>query len=212
MTTLFDRIKNSVMEDLNLVMEKKDGKNPIALLNQYLRESENETNKVGKLIERQYMLKEEFYRELQQAEFMAEKRKKQAEIALAANETSLYETAIQEETLYRDQAARLVDVYQQITIQLEELEKKHREMKLKLKDMQIKRMELMGRENLIKVNSKVNTVLDHSALGKAVNRFEDTERFMDHLEQKINTVYEQSQFDARIQQLEKELNQENENK
>lgn len=75
MTTLFEKIKNTVLADLNAVMDKKEEKNPIALLNQYLRESENETNKVGKLIERQYMLKEEFYRELQQAEFMAEKEK-----------------------------------------------------------------------------------------------------------------------------------------
>ncbi|MGE6256602.1 PspA/IM30 family protein [Heyndrickxia sporothermodurans] len=212
MTTLFERIKNSVLEDLNSVMDKKEEKNPIDLLNKYLRESENETKKVEKLIERQNLLKEEFYKELQLSEFMAEKRKKQAEIALAANEMSLYETASQEEALYRDQAARLLNVYHQISSQLEELEKKYREMKLKLKDMHIKRMELMGRENIIKVNSKVNKVLNPSGAGNQRNQFEETDRYMDQLEQKVNTGYDQSQFDAKIEQLERELTQKGENK
>lgn len=212
MTTLFERIKNSVLEDLNSVMDKKEEKNPIDLLNKYLRESENETKKVEKLIERQNLLKEEFYKELQLSEFMAEKRKKQAEIALAANEMSLYETASQEEALYRDQAARLLNVYHQISSQLEELEKKYREMKLKLKDMHIKRMELMGRENIIKVNSKVNKVLNHSGAGNQRNQFEETDRYMDQLEQKVNTGHDLSQFDAKIEQLERELTQKGENK
>ncbi|MBL5800211.1 PspA/IM30 family protein [Bacillus sporothermodurans] len=212
MTTLFEKIKNTVLADLNAVMDKKEEKNPIALLNQYLRESENETNKLGKLIERQYMLKEEFYRELQQAEFMAEKRKKQAKIALAANEESLYETAIHEEAMYNDQVTRLKEAYTQVTVQLEDLEKRHREMKLKLKDMHFKRMELMGKENAMKANAKVNTVLDQSVVGKATNRFEETERYMEQLESKINTGYEQSLFDIRMQQLEKGLDQEGENK
>ena len=53
---------------------KKEYKNPISKLNQYLRESENEVKKVEKLIERQYLLKEEFARELKQTEYMAEKK------------------------------------------------------------------------------------------------------------------------------------------
>ncbi|MGE8203388.1 PspA/IM30 family protein [Heyndrickxia sp. NPDC080065] len=209
MTTLFERIKNAVMEDLQCDTNKKGEKNPIALLNKYLHESEKETDRVGKLIERQYMLKEEFHRELQTAEFMVEKRKKQAEIALAANEMTLYETAIHEESLYKDQALRLKEAYDQAGIQLEQLEIKHREMQMKLKDMHIKRLELMGRENVIKVNSKANSVLDHTFVGKATNRFEETGRYVDQLEQKINKGYDQSLFDTRIEQLEKELNQTN---
>lgn len=170
MTTLFEKIKNIIKEDLQVGMEKKDDTHPIALLNKYLRESEEETNKVAKLIERQHMLKEEFQRELTQVEEMLAKRNKQAEIALKANEMSLHETAKHEEALYQAQAERLKEAYQQTSVQLEDLEKKHREMQMKLKDMHIKRLELMGRENAIQVNKKVNSVLDHSTDGKEIGR------------------------------------------
>lgn len=208
MSTLFDRIKNSVMADLHDVLETKEKKNPISLLNQYLRDSENEAKKVEKLIERQYMLKEEFARELKQTEFMAEKRCKQAEIALQANELSLHQMAIDEEAMYKTQALSLREAYTEASDQLEILEKKHREMKMKLKDMHIKRLELMGRENVIKVTKKMNHVLDNSIVGKANTRFEETERYMDHLEAKLNSAYDMSTFDSRISELEKGLEKE----
>ena len=211
MTTLFEKIKNIIKEDLQVGMEKKDDTHPIALLNKYLRESEEETNKVAKLIERQHMLKEEFQRELTQVEEMLAKRNKQAEIALKANEMTLHETAKHEEALYQAQAERLKEAYQQTSVQLEDLEKKHREMQMKLKDMHIKRLELMGRENAIQVNKKVNSVLDHSTDGKASSRFEDTQRYMDQLETNTNPGFDRNSFDAKIEQLEKELNEKNNN-
>lgn len=43
------------------------------MLNQYLRECEVETEKVRKLVERQYTLRDGFTRELKQAQELAEK-------------------------------------------------------------------------------------------------------------------------------------------
>lgn len=78
MSNIFSRIKNAVLADLNDVLDQKEQKNPIALLNQYLRESELETEKVRKLLERQYALKDQFSREYQQAKDLADKRSRQA--------------------------------------------------------------------------------------------------------------------------------------
>ncbi|MEB6549851.1 PspA/IM30 family protein [Heyndrickxia sporothermodurans] len=205
MSTLFDRIKHSVMADLHDAMETKEKKNPIGLLNQYLRDSEKEAKKIEKLIERQYLLKEEFARELKQTEFMADKRCKQAEIALEANELELHQIAIDEEAVYKTQALSLREAFNEASNQLEVLEKKHREMKMKLKDMQIKRLELMGRENVIKVTKKMNHILDDSVMGKSNRRFEETEKYIDHLEAKLNSGFNMSMFDSRISELEKGL-------
>ncbi|KYD10146.1 PspA/IM30 family protein [Heyndrickxia sporothermodurans] len=205
MSTLFDRIKHSVMADLHDAMETKEKKNPIGLLNQYLRDSEKEAKKIEKLIERQYLLKEEFARELKETEFMADKRCKQAEIALEANELELHQIAIDEEAVYKTQALSLREAFNEASNQLEVLEKKHREMKMKLKDMQIKRLELMGRENVIKVTKKMNHILDDSVMGKSNRRFEETEKYIDHLEAKLNSGFNMSMFDSRISELEKGL-------
>ena len=57
MANLFSRIKNTVLADLHEALDHKEQKNPIALLNQYLRECEQETEKVRKLLEKQYQFK-----------------------------------------------------------------------------------------------------------------------------------------------------------
>ena len=80
-------------------MDQKEQKNPIALLNQYLRDCEQETEKVRKLLERQYQLKTEFTREFNQATELVAKRKHQAEVASNAGETELFQFALNEQQL-----------------------------------------------------------------------------------------------------------------
>ena len=124
MTNLFARIKNTVLADLHEALDQKEQKNPIALLNQYLRECEQETEKVRKLLERQYRLKEEFTREYNQALELAEKRKKQAEIASNAGEIELYQFAIAEQQQYDERILRLKELLVQSDKQLVDLRTK----------------------------------------------------------------------------------------
>jgi phage shock protein A len=101
MSNLFTRIKETITADFHEILDQKEKNNPISLLNQYLRECEQETDKVRKLVERQYLLKEEFTREYKQAEHLTEKRKRQAEIAAQAGETELHEFAVREHEQYQ---------------------------------------------------------------------------------------------------------------
>lgn len=209
MTNLFTRIKNTVLADLNEVLDQKEKKNPITLLNQYLRDCEKETEKVRKLLERQYALKEEFSREYRQAEELAAKRKRQAEIASQAGEQSLYLFATEEQAQYVERAARLKVVLNQAVQQLNELERKYEEMKHKLKDMHIRRMELMGRENVTRAQVKMNQVLDQQNVSnKSTSRFQEIESYLDRLENEVNSSYYRSTIDARISQLEKDMQKE----
>lgn len=145
MANVFKRLKDSITADLHEALDQKEQKNPVAMLNQYLRESEKETEKVRKLVERQYRLKDEFTREYQQAQDMADKRRRQSEIAEKAGETDMYEFALKEKQEYEARAERLQTARRDSIEQLEALERKYEEMKHKLKDMHLKRMELMGR-------------------------------------------------------------------
>ncbi|WP_026695920.1 PspA/IM30 family protein [Peribacillus kribbensis] len=206
MGNLFTRIKETVVADFHSLLDEKEQKNPLSLLNQYLRDCENEVERVRKLVERQYLLKEEFNRELDSAKEMAEKRKHQAEVAQQAGENELYEFAVREAAHYGERASYLKKVYEEAISQLDELERKYEEMKHKLKDMQIKRLELMGRENIARANQKMNSVLQQSEYeGKAEPRFKDLEGYLDRLEQKVSTSYLHSTIDGKIEKLEKEL-------
>lgn len=206
MTNLLTRIKDAIAADLNEVLEKKEQQNPIMMLNHYLRQCEQETEKVGKLIDRQYTLKEQFKKEHQNALELAEKRKHQAEIASKAGDTELYEFAAAEQQQYAERAQHISKALEQTNSQLEELERKYQDMKHKLKDMHIRRMELMGRENVSRANCHMNRILDtNSYSNKAFSHFDDIENYLDRVEQQINRSYYHSTIDGKIAQLEKEM-------
>ncbi|MBU8880472.1 PspA/IM30 family protein [Bacillus sp. FJAT-29790] len=209
MANLFTRMKNTVLADIHEALDQKEKKNPITLLNQYLRECELETEKVRKLLERQYSLKEEFTRELRYAQELAGKRKRQAEIASQAGENELYLFASEEHTQFEDRAARLKVTLNQVVQQLVELERKYEEMKHKLKDMHIRRMELMGRENMTRAQAKMNQVLDNNTYSnQSFSKFQEIESYLDRLEHQVNSSYHRNTIDARIAQLEKDLKKE----
>ncbi|WP_462408753.1 PspA/IM30 family protein [Neobacillus sp. Marseille-QA0830] len=206
MTNLFTRIKNTVVADLHEAMDQKESQNPIAMLNQYLRQCEQETEKVRKLLERQSKLREEFAREYHQAAELAEKRKRQAEVASKAGETELYQFALAEHQQYTERAQRLDASLKQAQASLNDLERKYEEMKHKLKDMQLRRMELMGRENIARANHRINQVLDaNQASNKAYGRFGEIESYLDRLEHQVNSSYYRSTIDARIAEIEKDM-------
>ncbi|MCU9614490.1 PspA/IM30 family protein [Caldibacillus lycopersici] len=205
MTNLFRRVKNSVTADLHEMLDQKEQKNPISLLNQYLRECEKEIEKVRKLIERQYVLKEEFTREYVQAKDLAEKRKHQAAVALKAGEQELYEFANGEQIQYEDRMNRLEEANRTTMEQLDTLERNYTEMQHKLKDMQLKRLELMGKENVARANYRVSKMLEQSNQSStSFTRFSEMENYLERLEHQVNSSYFRNTIDARIAKLEKQ--------
>ncbi|KKK36600.1 modulator protein [Mesobacillus campisalis] len=206
MTNLFTRLKETILADLNSALDRKERKNPIAMLNQYLRECENETEKVRKLLERQHQLKEQFTAECQKAEEMAEKRRYQAEVAQKAGETELHVFAAQEQSQYEARASHLKEALANAGSQLQELEHKYEDMKHKLKDMHIRRMELMGRENVTRAHTTMDQVMNQEDYsGKAYSRFTEIESYLANLENQVNSSYYRNTIDGRIAQLEKEM-------
>jgi lia operon protein LiaH len=209
MSNLFTRMKNTIMADLHETLDKKEKQNPISLLNQYLRQCEQETEKVKILVERQHALKDEFTRELFQAEKLAEKRKHQAEVAAKAGESELSQFAAAEYQQYTERTERLTASLEQVTGQLGELERKYVEMKHKLKDMNLRRLELMGRENVTRANHRINQVLvSNNNSDQSFSRFQEIENYLDRLEHQVNSSYYRSTIDARVAQIEKEMKKE----
>lgn len=89
MMDLLKRFRYTLEADLHALFDKKEEKNPIAMLNQYIREAEKMTEQTGKLLERQRKLKEELEQKLKATGEMLEKRTKQLELAKASGEEDL---------------------------------------------------------------------------------------------------------------------------
>ncbi|WP_042351169.1 PspA/IM30 family protein [Bacillus massiliigorillae] len=205
MKNIFSRIKYTVTADIHELLDNKEQKNPLAMLNQYLRECERETEKVRSLFERQSRLKEEFTREYMEAQRLAEKRAHQVEVASQAGEVELYDFVLAEKNQYEARAERLKEAAEAAGKQLDELERKYAKMKHKLKDMHLKRLEIMGRENVARANYRINKVLDtDQAMNNSTARFDEMENYITRLEDQVNTNYYRNTIDVRIAELEKQ--------
>ena len=205
MANLLTSIKNSVEADLHELMDKQEEMNPISRLNHYLRQSEREVEQVQRLIQRQYRLKEEMKRELTVAKDMAEKRKQQASIAKeAGNVSELYGFAIREQAVYEERAAKVEHLLVQIDVDLKQLEAKFALMKQKLKDMHIKRLELMGRENIAKVHHKMDNLME-SSKSAADQPSLELDDYLTQIETRVKSNYYEATIDSRIAEIEKDL-------
>lgn len=204
MENILKRLKDSISADLHELMDAKEDKNPIAKLNHYLRQSEQETEKVRKLVERQYRLKEEFQTEYHKALDMASKRKSQSEIAEEAGEDALLTFALKEYEEYQGRATRMKNMLEEANKQLMELEQKYEEMKHRLKDMQIRRMEFMGRENIARAQYQMNQVMEQTG-NQPYSRFNEIDQYIKELEQKVHRAYFRNTFDSKIVQLESKV-------
>lgn len=210
MSNLLTRLKDSISADLNELLDQKERKNPIAMLNQHLRRCEREVRKVRELINRQYVLRDTFMKEYHRAAEMAARRERQAGIAERAGEQELYAFAQKEQEDYAHKSEKMKAAYDSAVHQLDQLEQKYAEMKRKLKDMYLKRMELMSRENIANVNNRIDRVVHpEQAFGQSFSKFEECEMYLERLEQKVGADYDHHTIDARIRQIERDLEKKN---
>ncbi|WP_107942354.1 PspA/IM30 family protein [Metasolibacillus sp. FSL H7-0170] len=200
MTNLFTRFKHQLQADLHDFFDKKERKNPIALLNQYIREAEQQTEQTGKLLARQGQLKQELEAQLKEAETMLAKREQQLNLAILSNENDLIAFAQGEVEAYTARKVGLLSSIDACTTEYFELERKFETMKHKIKDMKVRQLQLMGKENVVRAHHQMDKVLNTQDAGS----FEELSSYFDDIAAKIDHKYEVTTFESRLAKLEKE--------
>ncbi len=196
---LFQRFRYTIEADLHQVFDKKEQKNPIAMLNQYIREAEKQTEQTGKLLERQGKLKEKMELELKQNAELLAKREAQLQLALGSGEQDLIDFASVEVAAYTTRNHTLQASIEASTQEYFELERKFETMKHKIKDMKVRQLQLMGKENVTRAHHQMDGMLANN--NKA--NFEDLESYIDKLAYRIDKDHEVTTFEARLAALEK---------
>ncbi|MCR8851728.1 PspA/IM30 family protein [Lysinibacillus fusiformis] len=202
---LFQRFRYTVEADLHQLFDKKEQKNPIAMLNQYIREAEKQTEETGKLLERQGQLKEKLEQEYQQNADLLAKRESQLTLAQTSGEQDLIDFATDEVTAYTARNHTLQASIEASTREYFELERKFETMKHKIKDMKVRQLQLMGKENVTRAHHQMDGMI---AKNNKTN-FEDLEAYIDKLAYQIDKDHEVTTFEARLAQLEKKASEEN---
>ncbi|MFC5605103.1 PspA/IM30 family protein [Sporosarcina koreensis] len=203
MNTLWNRIKYTVQADLHSMLDKKESKNPIAMLNQYIKEAEKQTESVGKLLERQGKLKVELEKEFTEAEAMLAKRRRQLELAQSTGEEDLVAFTQDEIHTYEARANELAASITQSEQELIALERKFEEMKHKVKDMKVRQLQLMGKENVTRAHRRMDQFISPETGDKQVSSVEEMNAYIENLGSKINREYEVSSMERRLEMLEK---------
>lgn len=202
MKTLWNRLKYSIQADLHELLDKKESKNPLAMLNQYIREAEKETESVGKLLERQSKLKIELEKELQEAQKMAEKRRRQLTLAQNTEVIDLITFAEAEVHAYEMRASQLENSIQETIQELLTLEQKFETMKHKIKDMKVRQLSLMGKENVLKANRRMDQMISPEQTEKNLSTFDEMQQYVENLGEKIDHDYEVSSMERRLEAIE----------
>lgn len=203
---LFQRFKYTLEADLHQVLDKKEKKNPIAMLNQYIREAEKQTERTGKLLERQGQLKEKLEVELKENLALLAKREAQLTLATASGEQDLIDFAMDEVAAYTARKNTLLTSIEVSTREYFELERKFETMKHKLKDMKVRQLQLMGKENVTRAHHQMDGML---AKNNKTN-FEDLEAYIDKLAHQIDKDHKVTTFEVRLAELEKKDENESE--
>ncbi|RKQ18069.1 PspA/IM30 family protein [Lysinibacillus endophyticus] len=196
---LLKRFKYTIEADLHEMFDKKERKNPIAMLNQYIREAEKQTEQTGKLLTRQAQLKEQLEKELKETTEMLEKRSNQLQLAQANGEEDLILFATQEVEAYKTRQVTLATSLEKADEEFISLERKFETMKHKIKDMKVRQLQLMGKENVTRAHHKMDNVLKSND----ETDFNELSSYIDNLANNIEKDYERTQLEARLAQLEK---------
>lgn len=195
----FKRLRYTIEADINTMLDKKERKNPIALLNQYLKQAEIQTKDTASCLDRQRQLKEQFSIELKENNKMLAKRQEQLVLVEQAGEEDLLTFAQQEVATYTERQYNLEDSLEQATKDYFELEQKYEQMKHKLKDMKVRQLQLMGKENVVRAHNKMDGVLKKHKTND--ENFAEMESYIDGLSDRIEADYSVTTFEQRLEQI-----------
>lgn len=173
MNELWYKFKFAVQDDLEQITAKRNTQNAADVLNETIKEAEQQTKAVGKLLERQRILRDEVTKELLEAEQLTDKRTEQLSLAEATGDEALINYAKDEAEAYSRRRDELRSLETDTTESMIALERRFESMKHKVKDMQVRRLKLMGEENAKRANSRMDRIFSanlDSSSDEPVNR------------------------------------------
>lgn len=201
MIQLFNRVKDTILTDINdIFQDKETNKGPLGLMNQYIVDCEKEINKIEKLITRQENLSKEFTKEFEVAEQQIEKYSNQITTAKETNKVELIELGEKEVQYYQTQVEKITTIRENIKVEIKQLQKQVLHLQQKLQEMKMKKLEFISKENTATINKKIEETEKNPLL-----RFEEVEKKIKELEEKMSSESEHANFDSRIANLEREL-------
>jgi phage shock protein A len=192
---IFKRIKRITMAEINKLLDNCE--NPVAMLNEYSREMEEEIEKGQKALARQIFVEKKQAALILDTQDLVAKRARQAKLALEHGEEEMVKLAVQEKLISEKQLSLYREQYEAIKTQTKTLTEKLDQLKEKYKELEHKKILLLSRANTaqtIKQIQKATFTFQTENIERGIARAE--ERIM-MMEAEVQVA---SQFSAATQE------------
>ncbi|MFD2446981.1 PspA/IM30 family protein [Bacillus sp. CGMCC 1.16607] len=171
---IFKRVKTIARADMNGWLDHLE--DPIAMLNEYSREMEQEMAKAQKALSRQFFVENKQAALILETKTLVEKRTRQARLAIEQGEDTIAKLAVQEKLTSDKQLGLYEQQYEAMKEQTEILRGKLDELQQMYNDLQHKKILLASRANVaqsIKQIQKASSSFQTDNIIRGVARAED---------------------------------------
>jgi phage shock protein A len=171
---IFKRLKRIAKADINGLIDGME--DPIAMLNEYSREMEQEIVKAQRSLSRQIFVENKQAALILETKTLVDKRTRQAKLALENGEEAIVKLAVQEKLVHEKQLSLYQQQYEAIKEQTEILKEKLKELQQTYSELQHRKILLASRANVaqsIKQIQKAATTFQTDNILRGVARAED---------------------------------------
>ncbi|MBN6187339.1 PspA/IM30 family protein [Aneurinibacillus sp. BA2021] len=166
--SLFKRVRDITVATMHQMLDHVE--DPVTMLNQYMREMENEISQAELAIARQIAVEKKWKMMLDETKARIEKRERQARLALEAEDEMIARRALEDKLLCEGRAEEYRAQYEASRQQTGMLREQLQELKDTFYEMRNKKAALLARANAARTSKQMNQTLysintEHAARG-----------------------------------------------
>lgn len=196
---IFKRVRDITVASIHEMLDKVE--DPIAMLNQYLRDLESEISKAELAVSRQVAVEKKWKALVEEFEQRAAKRSRQAELAVDHGDDNIARQAIEDKQFAEAKAVEYRALYESTKEQVADLLGQLKELKDKFYELRNKKFHLVSRANVAKTVKDINQALvsiDTESAAKGFARIEEKLMIMEadsQAMQRIRRVYGDTNYE-----------------
>lgn len=179
------RIGDMISATINEGLDQLE--NPRVMLNQYLRDMEDELAKAKHAVVRQQTLEQGFERKKEEAKQWVSRRQRQAQLAFDAGEEDLARKALAEMKHYETKVVQYEELREKSSTQVLELKDQLRQLEDKFQALKDKKYALIARANAVKAKEHMQASMNHIDSESSFRKFQRLEDRIAETEVRVNS-------------------------